>query len=832
MAESELQVGRLDLATRALDLTTSLLTATSTSNFLLKGAWEIGQWLGRERLNQHELLDCMEKAKGLAFANRNGLEFFDKVVSGTDALPVGPLFLQQSGSLGRLMAGDPNLNWIVSTVAGLFQHHSDDRLVAAKVTALIMGVHQAQRQGHEQGNEVSIPFLDASTYKPTHGRLNAVVTKIASSVWFNVVNVGCDTIPLPQELLDLCPTGHYLAPSDFGLVISTIHTRCRSKAVLRTDHLLRDVLQWLLLHYDGTIIVNTGGQIVYRADLGNRHRELEVRVSSVCSKSYNCGAATAESYKILHDISGSFEEFLAGASYRDSDDLPQRPGIRQKLYDIPQLYSSFMYTKDLENLVETSAQLILRWLLKVPLFGTSFPTRRDCYTPGFDATPGRSAEEGAMTVALVLERIPAMINLQWGNPPASLAIIGDDTYTSSNDFPRAPEDETPWTMERRFGILLDSFPALSSLGKKATAECWCPDCSQRNRFTPRVFRPGCLIRTALEDVLLLLAHGIADGFGVNDVSSGSKTGPIVEASCVYLGCPFETPPTPSDHINGATSFAAIQFGNLATSAPWLDLSREIVGRGCFGLVASKGRLGVVTKSDRQEMQFRTVEDNFAIIETEMTEDTALFTSRYKKAASNLDRDFCLDKDKSAVESDVILWQADDKFYRLLLRVKTNNHWRAVDPSSVLTATIEMPHTSARCQHAAQPPEMPPSTVRIYTLDEVVGRWPEPPGGVRTPWKNNTPDEVDTYYLTNVLDTHMKKNVTLAISVDTRVVLNFPELACLPCTLRHASDAKRKFRGTQRSEAKDTSCYIINLGTRLADRHGGALQIGSSVDADG
>ncbi|ENH75746.1 hypothetical protein FOC1_g10003908 [Fusarium oxysporum f. sp. cubense race 1] len=63
-----MQVGRLDLASRAIDLTTVLLRATSSSGSLLKGAWEIGQWeigqwLGRESLNQYELFDCMEKAK-------------------------------------------------------------------------------------------------------------------------------------------------------------------------------------------------------------------------------------------------------------------------------------------------------------------------------------------------------------------------------------------------------------------------------------------------------------------------------------------------------------------------------------------------------------------------------------------------------------------------------------------------------------------------------------------------------------------------------------------------------------------------------------------------
>ena len=39
---------------------------------------------------------------------------------------VGALFPQQSGSLGRLIALDPQLNWLVSTTMCLFQPHSDD----------------------------------------------------------------------------------------------------------------------------------------------------------------------------------------------------------------------------------------------------------------------------------------------------------------------------------------------------------------------------------------------------------------------------------------------------------------------------------------------------------------------------------------------------------------------------------------------------------------------------------------------------------------------------------------------------------------------------------
>jgi hypothetical protein len=120
IAVSEARVRKLDLAARAIDLTLALTKATHTSDSWLKGAWEVGQWLGREKLNQYELEECMQKAKGLVVPNHNGQALFDDIVQGVDNKPRGPLFLEQSDSLGRLMAEDPYLSWMISTVASLF----------------------------------------------------------------------------------------------------------------------------------------------------------------------------------------------------------------------------------------------------------------------------------------------------------------------------------------------------------------------------------------------------------------------------------------------------------------------------------------------------------------------------------------------------------------------------------------------------------------------------------------------------------------------------------------------------------------------------------------
>ncbi|KAI2463451.1 hypothetical protein F4781DRAFT_416626 [Annulohypoxylon bovei var. microspora] len=841
MAASNMEVQSLDLAARTIDLTTALLKATGSTGYLVKGAWEIGQWLGREKLNQYELLDCMEKSKGLAFANKNGQGFFDEIIRGLDTRDTRkawPLFLQQSGSLGRLMAGDPNLSWIVSTVACLFQHHRDDSLVTEMLTAFIMKSHRSREQGGS-------PTQDTGIYNPEQTRIRAVVRKIVSSVWFNVVNTGCDTLPLPEELLSVCTRGHYLEPEDFGIVVNTILTRCPSKAILKMNHLLRDVISWLLLHYDGKIIVTVGSHIVYKADLGNDHRELEVQVKSICPEDGTSCSGRGESYEIHHHISGGFEEFLRGYSFSDFTDVPPRPGIRQKLYEIPRPYprDSRMWRRTLQITVECTARSIIEWLLDVPLSPQS-----GFSSPGFCARPGAQIETSdETTVSLILKRVPAIINFEWSDSPASQVVFRGSPSVEPDGF----VDVGAWGTERQLAKIVGCFPILQDLLTGRSFECLCRECSERSRtravgsgsvysldstnLVESCPRPGCLKRIALEEVLLLIAHGVADGFGISDISSVFDATPIIQgmallliqlvseqrvywdtwfavASCVYLGCPFQQPVLETHPSFGGTSFAAIQYGNLASIASWLDLTKENHIRGCFGLIESRGRLGVITRSNDQHTQFRSVEENFAVIETEGTEDTTSFCSRYKKEKSLIDHRFKVDRDKSLVESDVILSQMDDKFYRLFLRIKTESHWRIVDPSDAFSGLIRL-LPSTNCQHAVEVPEMPSLSALVYTMDELLGRWPDLIRSHNTAESNTGDDSASRnggdFHVTCILDTHLKKNIALALSVCPTAVLNYPNSACITCTLDHADNMKRESLRDGEG-GNPASRYIINL----------------------
>jgi hypothetical protein len=482
---SELRVRKLDLAARALDLTLALVHATSSSDKIIRGAWEIGQWLGRERLNQYELQDCMLKAKGLVLPNENALELFDGIIEGMENKRVGPLFLQQSGSLGRLLAGDPNLSWLVSTIACLFQFHRDEQFVSNAVTAFILFSEEAQHKAGSGG------MGDSLFRKPVQTQIRPVLNKIVTSVWYNVINAGCDTILLPPELLAVCPKKHYLDVEDFARVTYTLYAHCTTKAILRLQHLLADVILWLLLHYDGHLIVNVGGEIVYEKHFGNQGKELEVYVKARCPQSEPCKVAFMQKYEILQDIGGHFESVLKLHSCQDP--YHPQPGIRQSLYGTLQRHSreSNICAPDIQKTIKITAQSMMRWILDI------FVLPQEGFSDlGFSVVlDSKRPKKAQYKISDVLKRVPSILNLNWGTSHGlSMIYEGDNTRQGyeggSQSSINGDWSEKLKTSDRLIAIHA-LFPILQQLLWKVRGSCLCPRCQTSEDETLRL-QPGCL----------------------------------------------------------------------------------------------------------------------------------------------------------------------------------------------------------------------------------------------------------------------------------------------------------------------------------------------------
>lgn len=294
------------------------------------------------------------------------------------------------------------------------------------------------------------------------------------------------------------------------------------------------------------------------------------------------------------------------------------------------------------------------------------------------------------------------------------------------------------------------------------------------------------------------------------------------AAMVYLGCPYSESPGPEHPAFGGSAVAAMQYGNLAVQAPWLDLSNELKVKGCFEMFGLRGRLGVLARSAHQDpLEFHGIEQNFAVIETECTEDVALFNSRFKKSLEPAGSRFEPEEDDCRVTSDVILISVDEDFYRLLLRVKSPNHWRVIDPSDAMSGVIRA-FPFRNCPHGLGGPECLPDTAKLYTFEEVLGRWPDTsqvmPTGRSKNLTGNASGRDPVFHITNSLNTPLKQNVTLALSVCTTATQNQPYSSCLSCTLQEARSVSRKpLRAGEVSNQSDR--YIINLNAELINKRG-------------
>lgn len=141
-----------------------------------------------------------------------------------------------------------------------------------------------------------------------------------------------------------------------------------------------------------------------------------------------------------------------------------------------------------------------------------------------------------------------------------------------------------------------------------------------------IFDQGCLRNKALMAVLHLIAHAIADCFGCDDASAPSSDAGDLDvlallsavargvvrwndwfavASRVFLGCPdlLEAQGLGGTDKNPRL---AVQYGSLATLAPWLDLSADLRLIKPFSMESVKGRI-------------HNVEGNFALIVTRLDE---------------------------------------------------------------------------------------------------------------------------------------------------------------------------------------------------------------------
>jgi hypothetical protein len=657
------------------------------------------------------------------------------------------------------------------------------------------------------------------------------------------------------------------------------------RVILQSQHLLANIALWLVLHHDGLLRVVVSGKTVYEKQQGSLLREVELRIARFCPNNGPCVEDDILPYEVLEDLKGKRQTLHSG-TYEPASSLHHNPSVRQPLYNIPRLYpSESRATKSsIRVLVQHTAQSMVQWLLRVPLL-----PQVDFATFGFQAAPGEVFDSPKLSVTDILSQIPSIVNMKWGTAASGSVVYNsikeEDELASGHDSDTTMDDFDPGLeKERELEEILPYFPILRDLLDEVRPNCRCPRCRSGDSQDESLLQPGCLRRVAFQEVLFLIAHAVADGFGCEDVSGSTKSDPVIEATtvlllelcegkkvlwdtwfsaaaCVYLGCEFRH--HVMDIENSGTTYAAIQCGNLSVLARWFNLTAALKVQGCFGLIQGKGTIGVLRPQaqDPDLFQFRGVEEEFAIIQTEHTEDTSSFVDRFPKTPLEAGETVELAPDSSTVRSDVFLVSASTNVYRFLFRVQSNSHNRVIDPSDAIIR-VARGLTSYECRHTQQA-KLRSGTVRqtsfLYTFDELLGRWsniegfygvdktgpammnvsvdktlgiaPQPRRLVKMetptsdaeegPSQQENADDITTtdewIHFSSVLTSRLQFNIALALAVNDAAVLN-DGTSCFACVQDQVLAVP--LPASQQMDEDDTvTRTVINMHPSLVEEAG-------------
>lgn len=295
---------------------------------------------------------------------------------------------------------------------------------------------------------------------------------------------------------------------------------------------------------------------------------------------------------------------------------------------------------------------------------------------------------------------------------------------------------------------------------------------------------------------------------------------LLNTTCqIFLGCPSldtmtdatyndSTTDTPHPFMqNLGATIVAVQHGDLAVVAPWLDLSQRIDRRRCFRWEVIKGRLEVPVDEVSGGTVLQEVARDTCVIETQHTEDVSDYAEMFKMPSHPAGTEIQLGKDKSEETCDFVIVSSGEK-YKLLMRVTSGDHSRMVDPSRAIIKMAHGIHT-LQCRHGpgkrgtvATVPEGHP--VELYRFDELLGRWgaveskerdPDEQGdGLSSaealpsqqspPTHQRNPDKHRHLRVTHILNSLFKFNTALALSADNPVFMGSGSV-CLNCALEKA-----------------------------------------------
>jgi len=758
----------MDVSTRVLDLTRAVVDTLNKQNGMRSAIGDVLQWLARERIDEAEYDYCIGRARALAFPNQAGISIRQQITSSEAKIAqLGGLRMRVSSSIGRWLLFDEDYAYIVTTVAAVMAYHKLP-FAAEALCNMILDRGEHHLNGVRYG------------YSIHRTRLMPVLTKFVDSVALNIVNAGHDLNGLPEQLKIIC--SHSLNAATYAAVAMVVQ-RSAGDILITTKRFPGDMVYWLMNHFHGTLEISISGKVLYERTLGGLKTRLIILIPQGCIPG-NCRSNN----DINHDIRVSVhagKEFVEVVKEVYGYDPNVGPTNRQPLYssDVLHHWERGILNKDERNRVRLAAQGMVKWLLQVPITPHG-------YKIGFQHDDRQQSHGRTLRLEDMMKRFPSIIHRNFGQKASETAIYTGPTMQS----PPPSEPTTPATdtmsqydyeaiLASRMPVskIIDCFPIAAAVFEFVQERCTCSSCGRKAAVGKG--KAGCLRETALDELLLLLAHAVADGFGADDVSGmvdfRIQKFAVCElfsdfinegvllwdtwfglAALTYLGGNWS--PATFTRSEGSTAIACIQNGSLVATASWLNLNLELTRQEFFGAVFTQGQLSGVC-------------GDFALVQTEkvmyLAEGVPIETEDRANTPEMVDT---LATDDCDAYLDTAILGAAGIPYRLLTMVKSAIHRRVVDPAAAIMAI----HRSqqVQCSHKRNRYHVPSDPkLKVFTFDQLLGSW------------NPEDDEYDLdaqdgkdIYVTWLLETPLKFNVAMSLVPHGAIICQGK--SCLNCAV--------------------------------------------------
>jgi hypothetical protein len=684
---------------RALDLTRAVTDILSKGGAIGGLIGHVMKWLAREGIPEGEFAYCLEKSKALIYPNDNGLKIRSRLRESDARLKAKPyvagLRLVNALSIGRWMADDPDYCYLVTTVAALFTNH--DMSYASEVVCDMLLDEGKQEEANRK------------SYRYEKDRLLPVVKKIVESIILNVVNCSGNFDRIPAELLGIC--SHHTDSHTFAAAAMAI-SRSSGDVVIRCNRFLADLYVWLLAHIEGKISISIAGKIIHRANSGRSLRSVTMLADEACPADHGEVATTIV---ISTNVGGTLSTML-----KHTADHVEVGGtclnIRQPLYELVGYKCAGWINKALtpqeSRQICIAGQRIVRWLMARPVLA--------CHDSRIVYSTSLGDKPDGISVGSLLSRWPAICNRNFG--PGTSEYSFDLAY----GWFRGGRSEARVTSIRD---MLNCFPHARVIIEHACARCRCTSCrtevSRTGKDHEIVSKPGCLAYLAEDHLCLIIAHAVADGFGIPDASNLRDFSEIrrgVEnlmfellhlrriawetwfslAACIYLGCEWSG--TTAQAGNRSAELVAVQHGSEVVVAPWVDLHSELASQGSFGCLVATGQLcdmGI----------------GFGILHTEETSPPAGTSSNWK-ALWKAPESHSMTTAISEISLQTTITVISEPLFKLTTIARVGNYLRIINPATVMLALYR--RLTPKCKdlfHGA-----PAQNHQMWSVEDALGLW--------------------------------------------------------------------------------------------------------------